>query len=165
MISLEPVTPRNVTMFKEIRLRALQDAPSAFSSTYAKESQLSDAAWIERASQWSGERSVAYLAMDSDIPCGIGAAFLDEEDDTRAQLVSMWVAPSYRRLGIASSLVKAIIDWARLHGVCTLRLLVTSNNDAAIKFYDRLGFTMIGCIAAHANDPSLGDCEMSRALS
>jgi ribosomal protein S18 acetylase RimI-like enzyme len=165
MISLEPITPQNAMIFKEIRLRALQDAPSAFSSTYAKESQLSDAAWIERASQWSGERSVAYLAMDSDIPCGIGAAFLDQEDGTRAQLVSMWVAPSHRRLGIASSLVKAIMDRARLQGVRTLRLLVTSNNAAAIKLYERLGFSMTGRTTPYANDPSLDDCEMSRPIA
>jgi hypothetical protein len=37
MISLEPATVQNAIRFKEIRLRALQDAPNAFSSTYAKE--------------------------------------------------------------------------------------------------------------------------------
>jgi ribosomal protein S18 acetylase RimI-like enzyme len=48
--------------------------------------------------------------------------------------------------------------------VRTLRLLVTSNNAAAIKLYERLGFTMTGWTAPHPNDPSLGDCEMSRAF-
>lgn len=164
MILLERITPRNATTFKAVRLRALQDVPSAFSSTYARESQLSDAEWIERASQWSGEHSVGYLAMDGGSPCGIAAAFLDPQDDTRAQLVSMWVEPSRRRRGIASLLVEAIIDWARGQSARTLRLLVTSNNDGAIRFYEHLGFIMIGCVASHANDPSLGDCEMIRAL-
>jgi ribosomal protein S18 acetylase RimI-like enzyme len=165
MISLEPITVQNAMRFKEIRLRALQDAPSAFSSTHAKESQLSDAAWIERASQWSGEHSVAYLAIDGDISCGIGAAFINQENEACAQLVSMWVAPSHRRLGIASSLVEAIVKWARLRRVRSLRLLVTSGNEAAIKLYEHLGFTMMGSIAPHANDPSLDDCEMSRAIA
>jgi ribosomal protein S18 acetylase RimI-like enzyme len=164
MISLERITPRNAMVLKEIRLRALQDAPSAFSSTYAQESQLSDSDWIERARQWSGEHSIAYLAVDEAIPCGIVAAFLDPQDDTRAQLVSMWVEPSRRRRGIASLLVEAIMDWARGQSARTVRLIVTSNNDGAIRFYEHLGFTMIGCIASHANDPSPGDCEMIRVI-
>jgi GNAT superfamily N-acetyltransferase len=80
-----------------------------------RKTELSDAAGVERASQWSGEHSVAYLAMDGDISCGIAAAFVNQENEACAQLVSMWVAPSHRRLGIASSLVEAIIEWARLH--------------------------------------------------
>ena len=39
MISLESVTPQNAMTYKAVRLEALQDTPSAFSSTYAKESQ------------------------------------------------------------------------------------------------------------------------------
>ena len=41
MISLESVTPQNAMTYKAVRLEALQDTPSAFSSTYAKESQYS----------------------------------------------------------------------------------------------------------------------------
>ena len=42
MITLEVVTLENAMVFKGIRLRALRDTPSAFSSTYADESQLTD---------------------------------------------------------------------------------------------------------------------------
>ena len=76
----------------------------------------------------------------------------------------MWVAPSHRRLGIGEKLVRKIFDWVRLKNVSTLTLLVTSNNDAAIKFYQRLGFAMTGKTTPHANDPSLGDCEMMRPM-
>jgi hypothetical protein len=61
MISLEPITPRNAMVFKEIRLRALQDAPSAFSSNYAKEAQLSDGDWVQRAAQWPGPSRLLIL--------------------------------------------------------------------------------------------------------
>lgn len=43
MITIEPITPQTALTFKAARLRALQDTPSAFGSTYAKESQLTDA--------------------------------------------------------------------------------------------------------------------------
>ena len=152
-------------IFKEIRLRALQDAPSAFSSTYAKESQLSDADWIERAVQWSGERSVAYLALDKTIACGIAGAFLDHDDAALAHLVSMWVAPAHRRFGIGATLVGAIVEWARTQRVDRLQLLVTSTNDGAIKFYERLGFALTEMTTPHVSDPTLSDCEMSREIA
>ena len=152
-------------LIKDIRLRALCDAPSAFSSTYERESALTDADWVERAGQWSGERSITYLAKDAGAPCGIAAAYLDHENPDVAHLVSMWVAPSHRRLGIGAALVQRIFDWARLKNIPGLALLVTSNNETAIKFYERLGFAMTGKTTPHANDPSLGDCEMTRRIA
>lgn len=152
-------------LLKDIRLRALRDAPSAFSSTYEKESELSDADWAERAAQWSGDRSISYLAKANGVPYGIAAAYLDHENAELAHLVSMWVATSHRRLGIGGALVQRIFDWARLKNIPELALLVTSNNGAAIKFYERLGFAMTGKITPHANDPSLGDCEMTRRIA
>jgi GNAT superfamily N-acetyltransferase len=113
MITLEIVTPQNAMLFKQVRPQALQEAPSAFSSTYAEESRLIDAEWMERASPRTGEGSITYLAMDDRTPCGIVGGFLDKEDTSRAHLVSMWVTAAYRRMGIGRKLVEAIIDWAR----------------------------------------------------
>ena len=39
---IERITAANVLLFKEVRLRALQDAPHAFGSTYAKEAQFTE---------------------------------------------------------------------------------------------------------------------------
>ena len=80
MITLEVVTSENAMVFKGVRLRALQDTPSAFSSTYADESQLTDTEWLNRVTQWSGKRSRTYLAMDTAGPCGIAGGFFDQDD-------------------------------------------------------------------------------------
>lgn len=48
VISIEPFTAVNTFLFDAVRFRALQDAPHAFGSTYAKEAQLADADWIKR---------------------------------------------------------------------------------------------------------------------
>ena len=100
MLALEPITPQNAMIFKAVRLRALQDTPSAFGSTYAKESQFTDADWIKRAVQWNGDRSAAFLAMDVHTACGIVGSFLDQDDATRAHLGSMWTAPMHRHRSI-----------------------------------------------------------------
>lgn len=77
MISLKRITPKDGLLFKAVRLRALQDAPVAFSSTYARESLLMDAEWEERALRWGSDRSVFYVAMDGKEACGIAGSFLD----------------------------------------------------------------------------------------
>ena len=71
MITLEVVTFENAMVFRGIRLRALRDTPSAFSSSYADVFQLTDTEWMQRVAQWSGKRSRTYLAMDTADPCRI----------------------------------------------------------------------------------------------
>ena len=53
---------------KRVRLTALKDTPSAFGSTYARESQRSNEDWLKLASVWSRGQSVFYLAMDEGAP-------------------------------------------------------------------------------------------------
>jgi len=165
MISLQLVSPANAMLFKTLRLRALRDTPTAFSSTYSHESSLTDEQWIERVQEWSSNRSTTYIAMDVESPCGIVSGFLDRDNPMLAHLASMWVAPSHRRSGIGRTLVNAIFEWARLHGAGTLQLTVTSSNDPAIQFYKSLGFAPTGKIAPYRNDPALNDIEMIRSTS
>ena len=104
------------------------------------------------------------IAMDANAACGIAGGYLEQSDRRRAHLVSMWVAPRHRRLGLGAKLVDAIIAWARGQNAQTLELIVTSNNDAAINFYMRLGFTFTGKPSPYRNDSALNDLEMIRSL-
>jgi len=161
---LEPITTQKVFVFKEVRLRALRDNPRAFGSTYARESLLTDAEWIERASRWNGEKGIGFLAMDDGVACGIAGSFLDENDATRAQLISMWTAPTHRRQGVGRLLVDEVAGWARLRGARTLLLTVTSVNDPAMRFYERLGFVRTGRTEPYPNDPAVVEYEMARRI-
>ena len=161
MPALEQISANNVLAFKTARLWALKDSPSAFGSTYAREAAFSDAEWQTRAANMNGEKRIGYLAMDSGAPCGIAAGFLDDHDAARAHLVSMWVAPGYRRTGTGSLLVGAIQAWARTRGVHELRLMVTNSNQGAIAFYERQGFSLTGNTEQYPNDSSLIEYEMS----
>src|SRR2546429_7140384 len=73
-----------------------------------------------------------FLAMDRDIACGIAGSFLDENDPTRAYLISMWTAPTHRQRGIGRLLVKEVLNWARSRNARILQLMVTSHNEPAI---------------------------------
>jgi ribosomal protein S18 acetylase RimI-like enzyme len=160
MIVILRITPSDVHMFRAVRLRALQDTPGAFGATYAAESQLSDSDWLKRVERWNGERGVGFLAMDDGVPCGIAGGFIDEHNNSRAQLISMWTAPEYRRRGVGGQLVKAVRDWARQCNRTVFQLMVTSNNQPALDFYKRLGFSRTGRTEPYPNDPAVVEYEM-----
>jgi ribosomal protein S18 acetylase RimI-like enzyme len=164
LIVVEPITLQNLPLFKEVRLRALQEAPYAFGSTYASESAFTDSQWASRLDRWNGVRGVGFIAVDDGIPCGLAGTLLDEADPSRAELVSMWTAPSHRQTGVGRLLVNQVLEWAGGHNVATLLLMVTSNNASAIRFYERLGFARTGRTEPYPNDPAVTEYEMSRSI-
>jgi ribosomal protein S18 acetylase RimI-like enzyme len=164
MISLTNIVPDNAMVFKAVRLRALQESPSAFGSTYAREVQLTDEEWIIRTHKWSGDRGIGFLAMDDGSACGMVCSFLDDHDPASADLISMWTAATHRQQGVGRLLVNAVEDWARSRGVSTVLLMVTSNNAPAIAFYERLGFSKTGETKPYPNDPDLFEYQMSKAI-
>jgi ribosomal protein S18 acetylase RimI-like enzyme len=164
LIAIKPITPLNASVFKAVRLRALEDAPYAFSSTYAEESQFADSEWVARATGMNGERGIGFLAMDGESACGLIGSFLDPSDPTRAHLVSMWTAPSHRRQGVGRGLVEEVFKWAHSRKARTLLLMVTNNNESAMRFYERLAFTRTGRTEAYPNDAAVVEYEMSRPI-
>lgn len=162
MIRIEPITASNTALFRSVRLRALQDSPSAFGSTYAREVAFDDAEWARRVERWSGEQGIGFLAMDGDQACGIAGALL--EDSGQAQLVSMWTAPEHRQCGVGRLLVEAIAGWAAGRDVHRLRLMVVSRNQSAVDFYQRLGFIRTGRSEPYPNDTAIDQWEMARPL-
>ena len=151
-----------MSAFKTVRLRALQEAPYAFGSTYTRESQFAESEWQNRVERMDGYMGVGYLAIDGENACGIVGSFLDQADPTRAHLISMWTAPSRRQKGIGRLLVKKVLAWARSRNVRLMLLMVTSNNEPAIHFYERLGFAKTGRTEPYPNDPAIVEYEMSR---
>lgn len=54
------------------------------------------------------------------------------------------VAESFRRKGIASSMMEMLFDKLRDDGICRLFLEVRERNAVAIKLYERMGFLSVG---------------------
>ena len=164
-LRLETVSAANAMVFKDVRLRALRADPSAFGSTYAEESRMTDAKWVDLAVQRTSEGSTVRLAFVDDVACGIVGAFFEGSDRTTARLVSMWVAKEMRGRGVGKALVDAAFAWAMESGARAMVLTVTSNNETATRFYERLGFEKTGRTEPYPNDPALVEYEMSRSLA
>lgn len=160
MIALERISPNNALVFRDVRLRALQDAPTAFSSTHARESAIADDEWIKRSVRWSSDGAIGYIAFDGDYSCGLVACYAHQENPLRGHVISMWVDPAYRRTGVGRMLIDALIEWAGDRKMRELNLMVTSVNESAIRFYQRIGFGKTGNKGPYPNDPSIEEFEM-----
>ncbi|WP_260706461.1 GNAT family N-acetyltransferase [Edaphobacter flagellatus] len=164
MTELIPITPLLVADYKVVRLRALQDTPLAFGSTYARESQFTDDEWLARATRLIHGHDIGFLARNNGSYVGLALCFTDENDAEKGQIISMWVAPEARRLGIGRQLIDKIAVWAASKSIKTLHLMVTSVNDSAIEFYRSIGFGMTGKTEPYPNDPAIVEYEMVRAV-
>ncbi|MGO8871710.1 MAG: GNAT family N-acetyltransferase [Acidimicrobiales bacterium] len=123
-----------------MRLRALQDSPQAFTSTFEREAAFDEATWRERATtcQW-------FVARDADEVVGVGGGLGSWSGDAdRRELIGMWVAPSHRGRGVARALVHHVAEWARDHGAHTLSLGVLQGNDGARAAYLKMGLRPSG---------------------
>lgn len=162
MIRIEPVTLDLLDVYRETRLAALKDTPLAFGSTYAGESQFSEAQWVARVTRSTTDQGCTFLAFDGTACCGLAGAFRHQDQPERAMLVSMWVASAHRRRGIGEQLVTACIGWCRARSIRSIDLLVTDWNTGAIALYERLGFRMTGKSEPYPNDPKFVEFEMAR---
>jgi ribosomal-protein-alanine acetyltransferase len=63
---------------------------------------------------------------------------------TFGHILTIDVAPTYRRKGIAQKLLQEIENTLRDRGVNECRLEVRENNKAALNLYRKLGYTKIG---------------------
>lgn len=58
-----------------------------------------------------------------------------------AELECMFVQPSTRGKGAGSALVNQFLDWVREQDIHDVRIEASAENDTAISFYKRMGFT------------------------
>lgn len=131
----------NWATVRDVRLRALRDAPNAFGATYEREAEFTEADWTRRL---TGE-GVTFLAKHPRFgPEAIGICGGYPRDADVVELVSMWVDPRARGLGVAEPLVKAVVEWASSHGATHLHLWVTEGNQVASRLYERCGFVLTG---------------------
>jgi GNAT superfamily N-acetyltransferase len=137
--------PHEWKTYKDLRLRALKDAPNAFGRTLAETVGWPDAKWAGRLSEGAGSPLNLPLVVEVDKePAGLAWGRIEEANPQVAHLYQMWVAPEFRRLGAAQMLVEAVIAWARAQNVCYLELGVTMGNIPATRLYSRVGFEPAG---------------------
>ena len=155
-ISVRLLDQEDWATYRRVRLDALQEAPYAFGSTYARELELDEASWRGRLKN----RSTYVAEVDGTIAGTVAA--VESDVSGAAALVAMWVDPRYRRQGVGDALVKTVIEWARDHGYDSVFLWVTAVNANAERLYARNGFVRTG--ASQDVRPGELEYEMARKL-
>ncbi len=127
-------------LFKAIRLESLRCAPSAFASTEADWSSLSNSEWLNRL------KTPVYAVLRGDEPVGIMGLLLQhgEKKAHRATLIMAYLRESERGAGLADNLLSGVTAFAVENGVRQLELNVSDHNAPAIRFYERHGFEQVG---------------------
>jgi ribosomal protein S18 acetylase RimI-like enzyme len=123
---------------KALRLRALAEAPAAFGTKLSDAVVWSTAQWRKQLEQMN-----TYVAAAPTADVGIVRCVLHDQAHTAA-LVSLWVAPESRGVGVAGQLVCAVLELARHHRIGRVVLDVVETNAAAIALYRKLGFVPNG---------------------
>lgn len=128
-------------LLKELRCRALLDAPHAFSATLEEAQRRTDEEWETSARHLASDaRSTTFIAYNGETPCGMMGCHLLNNNDKVSNLVAVWVAPECRRMRVGHALLEAIKQWSGKQGAKVLSAWVAEKNTGAIAFYLSLGF-------------------------
>lgn len=87
------------------------------------------------------------LAVVDGLPVASGYARIEDSDlflqhRQHAYIGFMYVEPAYRGKGISGKVLGGLKDWARSRQILELRLEVYHQNAAAIRAYEKSGFTL-----------------------
>lgn len=91
-----------------------------------------------------------WLAWEESDPVGF---ILVRDLGNECEILSLGVAPRWRRLGVARELLAAAIKEARIRNLPSLVLEVAIDNDAAGSLYSSTGFVAVGRRARYYNRP------------
>lgn len=158
MIEIRRLAPASWTTYREVRLAALGDSPGAFGTTLEQAAKRTEAEWRE-----SLLDRVTFVAFDGPQPVALASGIAGEHPGA-AELISMWVAPTHRRQGVAERLAREVVKWARTEGYDELTLSVVDDNAPALALYQTLGFTPTGATAPYPNDPNRHERELALPL-
>ena len=144
---------------RDLRLRALQDAPYAFSSSFERERDRTAEDWEELA---AGE--VVFVAIENDEWLGMVGAYIPDTSPEAVGIWGTWVDPQARGRGLGRLLMDAAIEWAEERGATRVDLSVTDRATEARLLYERLGFRPTGEREPLPSDPTRIEIFMTRRL-
>lgn len=128
-------------IWKPFRLAALKNSPQSFASSYEEEVNWSDLAFQEGLNH----NTVFAALEEKKLIASAGFYRLDSLKTKHKGIIwGMYTHPDYRGRGVASALIQEIVIHARDLGVIQVHLTPITNNLAAIKLYQKLGFEIYG---------------------
>ena len=141
-IRLRRIPAEEAAAYRSLRLRALLEHPTSFASSYEEEAPLT----LEHVKGML-DSGVVLGAYDGAALAGMIGVRREryKKLSHKGHIWGMYVAPEYRRAGVAARLVDAALEAARaMPGLEQLCISVYAGNDAARRLYVRAGFVTYG---------------------
>jgi ribosomal protein S18 acetylase RimI-like enzyme len=144
-IRIREAIPKDAMGFRELRLYALQDSPTAFSADYQGNLSHPTQYWEDLLTM-DPDESTMFVASHESPLIGMTGIARGRSPKTRhsAMIWGVYVRPEWRGLHIAEELINACFRWARARKIVAARLGVTATNTSAIRCYERCGFRITG---------------------
>lgn len=132
--------------YRDVRLRALREAPTAFASTHAEESAHPEAFWEDLVARTADAMEATLFAVDRGDGSLAGTAFVRVavEPPHGGYVGAMWVDADLRGAGWADALLESAERFARRLGSEEVTLWVSESNPPAWRFYARHGYRPTG---------------------
>ncbi len=131
----------------ELRLEALAAHPEAFAADVEITRRRGMEAWADQIhhdlQDGSGAVMIAKAGDELTGMAGVGKGHWPKTRHS-ATVWGVYVSPLWRGQRIAGALLDECIHWALDHAIVVLRLGVVTTNTAAIRCYERSGFTIYG---------------------
>jgi GNAT superfamily N-acetyltransferase len=164
-VEIQRLRAHQADQLRELRLRALQDAPDAFAERF-EDVQLEPASYWQAFADASeaADGKVNVVAVEDGRWLAMGAAFLYEDAPNAAGFVAMWVDRSVRGTGVGRRLLDALAEWARSRGATRAVIWHTEGNAHAEALYRAYGFEPTGTRRQRRSDPTTHWIEMARTL-
>lgn len=144
-VSVSPFELEQWHIYRDLRLGALADSPDAFSTMLHEQEDRPDDYWTERiVSAGESDLDLALLATVDLVPAGLSFAKIPTSQRDQAHVFQMWVAPNFRRNGVARKLLNEIATWASKRNALCLVLDVSCGDTPAAHLYSAMGFRTIG---------------------
>ena len=145
---------------RDIRLTALKADPPVFLSSHETELAFDERQWRQEFLRGDWHVMVRHGPGEDNPGTGtldIGLVGVTREPDTPSQeryLEYFWVAQGFRRRGMASVLLRTVLDRLRESRVRTVWLYILDGNDDAMRLYQRFGFQSTNEVQPLPNDPT-----------
>jgi ribosomal protein S18 acetylase RimI-like enzyme len=137
MMQIRRLNSADASVFQRLRLQALRECPSAFSSSYEEEFEIPITAIAGRLAESGRDMFGAFSETELVGTIGFGregARKLAHKGFIRG----MYVSPAFRNQGIGRQLVSHVLQHAAsLSGLHQVTLTVTASNVAAIGLYEK----------------------------
>jgi RimJ/RimL family protein N-acetyltransferase len=144
MHSIRRLNLGEASLYREIRLRALQESPDAFTTTYESALKRDYGSWVAQADGSAQGSDRATFIVFADQPIGLAGLYRDPDLPVRGELIQVWVAADHRGSSVAAELLDRIFEWASHNNFHLVRAQVTPANSRAFRFYEKYGFQAVG---------------------